>query len=346
MNVESSLIPDENTIVAQICSIVIEARKRVYSVVNTEMVLAYWNIGKIIVEAQGGNSRASYGEELLLTISQRLTAEFGKGFDPSNLRNMRSFFLAYPNCDTLCHNLSWSHYRKLMRVTNPKAREYYTQEASNGQWSVRQLERQIATQYYERLLSTQRSQSEIRQLIVNNLPAKPETFNPLCLVHDPFVLEFIGAKEDPIIKESQLEQAIIAHIEEFLLELGRGFAFVGRQKRIVIDGDAFYPDLVFYNVITKNYILIDLKMGKADYGDVGQMQLYVNYYNTDVKLPEDNPTIGIILCAEKNDAVIRYTLGNRNDINVFSSKYKLVLPTEEELKKEIEKTRETFRLIK
>ena len=143
-------------IVAQIGTIINEARKRVYSAVNTEMVLAYWNIGRIIVEAQGGNSRASYGEELLFTISQRLTAEFGKGFDPSNLRNMRSFFLAYPNCDTLCHNLSWSHYRKLMRVTNPKAREYYTQEASNGQWSVRQLERQIATQYYERLLSTQR----------------------------------------------------------------------------------------------------------------------------------------------------------------------------------------------
>ncbi len=343
---ESYLIVDENNIVAQIGTIINEARKRVYSAVNTEMVLAYWNIGRIIVEAQGGNSRASYGDELLLTISLRLTAEFGKGFDASNLRNMRSFFLAYPNCDTLCHNLSWSHYRKLMRVTNPKAREYYTQEASNGQWSVRQLERQIATQYYERLLSTQKHESEIRQLIVSNRPAKPETFNPLCLVHDPFVLEFIGAKEDPIIKESQLEQAIIDHIEEFLLELGRGFAFVGRQKRIVIDGDAFYPDLVFYNVITKNYILIDLKMGKADYGDVGQMQLYVNYYNTDVKLPEDNPTIGIILCAEKNDAVIRYTLGNRNDINVFSSKYKLVLPTEEELKKEIEKTRETFRLIK
>ncbi len=309
------------------------------------MVQAYWHVGKLIVEAQGGEERAAYGDELLKSISVRLTKEFGKGFDASNLRNMRMFYLSFPKCDALRHELSWTHYRALIRVSNPKAREYYAKEAAAGKWSTRQLERQIATQYYERLLSTHRDETAVESLIKNNLPAKPEKFDPLTLVHDPFILEFIGAKEDVIWQESELESALISHLEEFLLELGRGFAFMGRQKRITIDGQHFYPDLVFYNVLTRSYVIIDLKMRRVDYSDIGQMQLYVNYYNREVCQPDDNPTIGIILCSEKNDTVVEYTLGDRTDIGVFSAKYDLIMPTKEELSREIELTRQKFKLI-
>lgn len=178
-----------------------------------------------------------------------------------------------------------------------------------------------------------------------NLPAKPDKFDPMALVHDPFILEFLDVKPDSALQESELEKAIITHLEQFMLELGRGFAFLGRQKRITIDGQHFYPDLVFYNIPARCYVIIDLKMHAPDYSDIGQMQLYVNYYNMDVCTEFDNPTVGIILCSEKNDAVVKYTLGNRNDIGVFSPQYKLIMPTEEELKREIEITRENFKLL-
>jgi len=341
-NISSKL--SEN-IYSQIKQVLIQARATVLTTVNTAMVQAYWHVGKLIVEAQGGEERAAYGDELLKSISVRLTKEFGKGFDASNLRNMRMFYLSFPKCDALRHELSWTHYRALIRVSNPKAREYYAKEAAAGKWSTRQLERQIATQYYEGLLSTHRDETAVESLIKNNLPAKPEKFDPLTLVHDPFILEFIGAKEDVIWQESELESALISHLEEFLLELGRGFAFMGRQKRITIDGQHFYPDLVFYNVLTRSYVIIDLKMRRVDYSDIGQMQLYVNYYNREVCQPDDNPTIGIILCSEKNDTVVEYTLGDRTDIGVFSAKYDLIMPTKEELSREIELTRQKFKLI-
>ena len=341
-NISSKL--SEN-IYSQIKQVLIQARATVLTTVNTAMVQAYWHVGKLIVEAQGGEERAAYGDELLKSISVRLTKEFGKGFDASNLRNMRMFYLSFPKCDALRHELSWTHYRALIRVSNPKAREYYAKEAAAGKWSTRQLERQIATQYYERLLSTHRDETAVESLIKNNLPAKPEKFDPLTLVHDPFILEFIGAKEDVIWQESELESALISHLEEFLLELGRGFAFMGRQKRMTIDGQHFYPDLVFYNVLTRSYVIIDLKMRRVDYSDIGQMQLYVNYYNREVCQPDDNPTIGIILCSEKNDTVVEYTLGDRTDIGVFSAKYDLIMPTKEELSREIELTRQKFKLI-
>lgn len=331
-----------DNVYSQIKQVLLNARAAVLSTVNTAMVNAYWHVGKLIVEAQGGEERAAYGDNLLKTISVRLTQEFGRGFDASNLRNMRAFYLNFPNCDALSHNLSWTHYRALIRVSNPEARRYYEREAEAGRWSVRQLERQIATQYYERLLSTQRDSAETDSLIKKNLPSKPEKFDPLTLVHDPYILEFIGAKEDAIWQESELESALISHLEDFLLELGRGFAFIGRQKRITIDGQHFYPDLVFYNIQTRSYVIIDLKMKRVDYSDIGQMQLYVNYYNRDVCLPDDNPTVGIILCSEKNDTLIEYTLGDRKDIGIFSAKYNLVLPTKEELSREIEITRKKF----
>lgn len=334
----------ENTLLSGIKEILNDARKRTYATANHEMVLAYWNIGKLIVQIQGGAERASYGDGLLKRISRKLTSEFGKGFTYANLKNMRQFYECFPNRYALRSQLSWTHYRQLMRVDDPRAREYYAEEAEKGRWSTRELERQIYTQYYERLLSSHREESEIKDLINKNTPSKPDTFDPLKLIHDPFMLEFLGAKEDEVWQERDLENALISHLQEFLLELGRGFAFVGRQKRITIDGQHFYPDLVFYNILTKSYVIIDLKSGKADYSDVGQMQLYVNYYNMDICQPDDNPTVGIILCAKKNDAVIKYTLGDRKDIGVFQAKYDLVMPTEDELRREIEITREKFRL--
>lgn len=329
----------------EIRNLLISARKKVITTVNSALVMTYWQVGKMIVEAQGGEERAGYGTNLLKNISDRLSKEFGKGFDASNLRYMRQFYMAFPNCDALSRNLTWTHYKKIIKVTNPLAREYYAREAAEGNWSTRQLERQIATQYYERLLATHRDQAEVSTIIKENLPAKPEVFDPLTLVHDPFILEFLDVKPDPALLESELESAIISHIEQFLLELGRGFAFLGRQKRITIDGQHFYPDLVFYNIITRSYVIIDLKMKTVDYSDIGQMQLYVNYYNMEVCREGENPTVGIILCSENNDAVVKYTLGNRNDIGVFSPQYKLIMPTEEELKHEIEMTRENFKLL-
>ncbi len=335
----------EESLLNDIRHLLEEARRHVYRVANSAMVQTNWHVGRMIVEAQGGEERAAYGDGLLKRISTQLTEEFGKGYDYSNLRKMRQFYLYFQNWDSVSLKLSWTHYRTLLRVSNPKARAYYVGEAAEATWSVRQLERQINTQYYERLLSTHRDESEVKKLIKGNLPKKPEKFDPLTLIHDPFMLEFVGAKPDPSWNESELQKALLSHLQEFLLELGRGFAFMGRQKRITIDGQHFYPDLVFYNVITRNYVIIDLKIGRADYSDVGQMQLYVNYYNMEICRDDDNPTVGIILCAEKNDAVVRYTLGDRKDIGVFQAKYDLVLPTPEELQREIARTREQFLLL-
>ena len=330
---------------SDIKQVLISARANAVAAINTAMVKAYWTVGKLIVEAQGGEHKAKYGKNLLDNLSTRLTDELGKGFDSSNLRRMRQFYLAFPICGTLCHKLSWSHIRHLIKVPNPNAREYYAAEAAKGCWSVRELERQIATQHYERLLSTHRDSSEAEALLRTNLPTKPDKYDPMTLVHDPFILEFLDVKPDTALQESELENAIISHLEQFMLELGRGFAFVGRQKRITIDGQHFYPDLIFYNIPTRCYVIIDLKMHGADYSDIGQMQLYVNYYNMEVCTKDDNPTVGIILCSEKNDAVVKYTLGNRSDIGIFSPKYRLIMPTEEELKREIELSRENFMLL-
>ena len=330
---------------AEIKNVLASARNTAVVAVNTAMVKAYWTIGRLIVDAQGGQGKASYGENLINDLSVRLTSEFGKGFDASNLRRMRQFYKSFPICDTVCHKLSWSHIRHLIKITDTNARTYYAEEAVKGGWSVRELERQIATQHYERLLSTHRDKKDAQELLCANLPAKPDKFDPMALVHDPFILEFLDIKPDIALQESELEKAIITHLEQFMLELGRGFAFLGRQKRISIDGQHFYPDLVFYNIPARCYVIIDLKMHAPDYSDIGQMQLYVNYYNMDVCTESDNPTVGIILCSEKNDAIVKYTLGNRNDISVFSSQYRLIIPTEEELKREIEITRENFKLL-
>ena len=269
------------------------------------MVEAYWNIGKSIIEEQGGNEKAEYGTGLLKELSKQMTQDFGKGFTVANLKNMRQFYLTFPNGYALRSELSWTHYRLLMRVENDKAREFYMQEAVKSQWSTRQLERQINSFFYERLLSSKNKEQ---------VAAEIQT------------LEIAKSPED--------EQALITHLQKFLLELGRGFSFVARQKRITFDGRHFRIDLVFYNYILKCFVLIDLKVGDLTHQDLGQMQMYVHYYERELMNEGDNPPIGIVLCADKSESVVKYTLPE-NETQIFASKYKLYLPSEEELLREL-----------
>ena len=316
------------------------ARAKAYSAVNFAMVEAYWEIGKSIVEKQGGNPTAEYGTNLINELSKQMTADFGKGFTATNLKYMRQFYLAFPNRHTLCDQLSWSHYRLLMRVEDEKARQFYTDECFKSQWSVRQLERQINTFSYQRLLMS-RGNHDVVEDTTKREPAK----RPEDVIRDPYVLEFLGLEQNASFYESDLEQALIDHLQKFLLELGRGFSFVGRQHRISFDKQHFYIDLVFYNYILKCFVLIDLKTGKLTHQDIGQMQMYVNYYTREMMNEGDNPPIGILLCADKNDSVVRYTLAEDNK-QIFASKYKLYLPTEEELRKEISTEREALEVVK
>ena len=308
---------------------VIAAQGKVYAAVNSAMVNAYWEIGEQIYRACGENDRAEYGKNLLRYLSERLTAEFGKGFDESNLRRMRQFYLTFPIRDTLCHELSWSHYRVLMRISDKTARDFYTEECAKSAWSVRQLERQIHTMYYQRLLASRDKESVAAE--IQTTEPKPEYEKA---VKDPYVMEFLQIKPDTHVYESDIEQALLDHLQEFLLELGRGFSFVARQKRFTVDGQDFFIDLVFYNYILKCFVLFDLKTGTLTHQDLGQMQMYINYYTRELMNEGDRPPIGIVLCAEKNDAIVKYTLPENND-QIFASKYYTYLPTEEELKREL-----------
>lgn len=308
---------------------VVSAQQKIYASVNSAMVSAYWEIGRRIFEACGENDRAEYGKNLLRYLSERLTGEFGKGFDESNLRKMRQFYLTFSNRDTLCPELSWSHYRLLMRVSDEKARMFYLEESAKSTWSVRQLERQIHTLYYQRILASQ-DKAAVASEIQISVP-KPEYEK---VIKDPYVIEFLELKPDTHVYESDIEQALIDHLQQFLLELGRGFSFVSRQKRFTLDGQDFFIDLVFYNYILKCFVLFDLKTGTLTHQDLGQMQMYVNYYTREMMNPGDTPPIGIVLCAEKNDAVVKYTLPENNQ-QIFASKYLPYLPTEEELKREL-----------
>jgi len=314
---------------------VLNAKTKVYTAVNFAMVEAYWEIGREIVEAQGQNQRAEYGKQLLKFLSEQLTQEFGKGFTETNLRYMRQFYLAFPIHHTLCDELSWSHYRLLMRIDDENRRAFYLKECADSNWSVRQLERQINSFYYERLLATQ---SGSRDSVRNEIQTLEPKTDPDYILKDPYILEFLGLKENKAYLEKDLEQALIDNLQEFLLELGKGFSFVARQKRITIDGDHYFLDLVFYNYILKCFVLIDLKTGKLSYQDVGQIDFYVRYFEDKVKAPDDNPTIGIVLCSDKNDTMVKYSVLADNE-RLFASKYMLYLPSEEELKRELERER-------
>ncbi|MBR6647650.1 MAG: DUF1016 family protein [Clostridia bacterium] len=308
---------------------VITAQGKIYTAVNSAMVQAYWEIGEQIYIACGENERAEYGKGLLKYLSEKLTSEFGAGFAVRNLQMMRKFYLMYQNANTLCSQLSWSHYRILMRISDDKRREWYTEECAKSGWSVRQLERQINTMFYERLLSSKEKDAVAAE--IQTTEPKPEYEK---IIRDPYVLEFLDLPENPHFYEKDLEQAIIDHLQKFLLELGRGFSFVARQKKISFDGRHFYIDLVFYNYILKCFVLIDLKLGDLTHQDLGQMQMYVNYYTRELMNEGDNPPIGIVLCADKSDAIVKYTL-SENDTQIFASKYMTYIPSEEEFKREL-----------
>jgi predicted nuclease of restriction endonuclease-like (RecB) superfamily len=311
-----------------------QARQQAYTAINSAMVEAYWNIGRRIVEEeQQGSQRAEYGEGLIKALSTQLTSEFGKGFSVANLENFRKFYLTFPNDEksyALRRELSWTHYRLIMRVENATAREYYLAEAAAQNWSTRQLERNINSFYYERLLPS-RNASEM----LENQSAL-EKHTPQDFIKDPYVFEFLNIPEPAHASEKEIESALIQNLQAFLLELGKGFSFVGRQFRISTETSHFYIDLVFYNYILKCFVLFDLKAGKLTHQDVGQMDMYVRMFDDLKRTEGDNPTIGIILCTEKEQTVVRYSILNDSE-QLFVTKYRLYLPTEAELIAEIER---------
>jgi len=331
---------DGNTVFSTIRLILSKAREKAYKAVNFSMVEAYWNIGRIIVEAQGGVEKANYGQALMNNLSLELTQEFGKGFTVTNLSYMRQFFLVFQNHHSLRDELSWTHYRHLIKVENEEARQFYMNECVQSNWSTRQLERQISTFYYQRILASQN-----RDFVKGEIHQVEKDMAPEDIIKDPFVLEFMGLKDQMDFTEMEVEKALVDNLQEFLLELGRGFSFVARQKRITAEGDHFYIDLVFYNYILKCFVLIDLKVGKLSHQDIGQMDFYVRYFEKEVRADSDNPTIGIILSSERNETIVKYSILEESR-QLFSAKYLPYLPSEEELKKELRRERELFEIEK
>ena len=320
-----------NQIIEDIRNLLIFSRQHLQQSINSAMVQTYWQIGKMIVEdEQKGESRAEYGKKQLEHISNALTIEFGKGFDATNLRNMRRFYLAFPIQETLSLKLSWSHYCKLMRIENLNARAWYIDETITNNWSVRALERQISVLYYERLLSSSDKVPVIEEASEKTNFLQTEIKNYL---RDPYILDFLNLPSASVV-ESTIEQGLIDNLQQFLLELGRGFAFVSRQQRLSVEDQDFYIDLVFYNFKVKCFLLIDLKLGKLTHQDVGQMDTYVRIYDKFHKSDDDNPTIGLILCSEKSEAVAKYSVLSDSK-QLFSSKYLPYLPSEEELRIEL-----------
>ena len=330
----SAAIPE--ILIDTIASIIEQARHHVRQSVNSAMVQSYWEIGRLIVEhEQQGEKRAAYGKAQLQHISTQLSARLGKGFDVTNLRNMRSFYLAFPIRETVSLELSWSHYNRLSRIANPEARQWYVQETLMQNWSVRALDRQISKLYYERLLASQNK-------AVVTAEAAGQTGLLADNIHyylrDPYILDFLNL-QDKTYQESDLEQAIIDNLQAFLLEMGKGFAFIERQQRIRFADEDFYIDLVFYHYKLKCFVLVDLKLGKLKHQDVGQMDTYVRLYNEKHKAADDNPTIGLVLCSEKNDAVARYSVLS-DQKQLFALKYLPYLPSESELQTALAQQRE------
>ena len=359
MNKNKPDLEKVNSLYNEIRSVLEKARSSAYRAVNFAMVQAYWQVGYLIVEhEQEGKERAEYGKAVLKEISMRLAGEFGKGFDVTNLRKMRQFYLMFSKRDAVSlkfgesnrdamrldsgavkkdsavrSELTWTHYRHLLRVANEKAREWYMNEAADQNWSTRQLDRQISVLYYERLLASREKES-----VIEEADEKMAALKPVHFIRDPYVLEFLDLKDYPGLREQKVEQAIIDNLQNFLLELGKGFSFVARQKRMRFDDKDFYVDLVFYNYYLKCFVLIDLKIGELTHQDIGQIDGYVRMYEDLFKVKDDNPTIGLILCSKKNEAIARYSVLN-NSKQLFASRYKLYLPTEEELERELERER-------
>lgn len=325
---------------AQIRDILQAARQRSYRAVNIAMIEAYWQIGRQIVEhEQAGEHRAAYGQQVLAELAKELSKEFGKGFTAGNLRNFRQFYQTFSQeeiCDALRSTLTWTHYRQLMRIENSIVRSWYLNEAASQGWSARALDRQIGTLFYERLLSSQDQtalRTEAATLIQQNAPNDPRDF-----IRDPYILEFIGAQPSATLYEKELESNLIQQLQTFLLELGKGFAFVARQKQLRVEGEVFFVDLMFYNYLLKCFLLVDLKVGKLTHQDVGQMDMYVRIFEEQYRGADDNPTLGLILCSERNEAVAKYSLLAESQ-QLFASRYRAFLPTEAELQAELQRDR-------
>lgn len=324
---------------AEIREVLVTARRTAYKAVNFAMVTAYWNVGRLIVEdEQQGNTRAEYGKAILADLSKRLTDEFGKGFDERELRRIRQFYLVFPKWDALRPELTWTHYRLLIRVQNEQARLWYMNEAAEQTWSSRQLDRQISVLYYERLLNSTDTLSVREEAEKNLAQLAPQEF-----IHDPYVLEFLNLKNYPALHETDIEKSLINNLQSFLLELGKGFCFVARQKLMRYEEEDFYVDLVFYHSILKCHVLIDLKLGKLTHQDVGQMDSYIRMFDDLYKHADDNPTLGLILCSDKNEAVVKYSVLAEHR-QIFASKYLLELPTPEVLQQEIMRERKQLEL--
>ncbi|MDQ7002994.1 MAG: PDDEXK nuclease domain-containing protein [Ghiorsea sp.] len=327
----------QSTLIKEIKDIIIQARAKAVSTVNTAMVEAYWQMGKRIVEEeQQGEQRASYGEAVIKQLSKALVLEFGKGFSVANLKNFRKFYQTFPDFEksyTLCSLLSWSHYRLIMRLENADIRQYYIQECTRQHWSVRSLECNIHSGYYQRILSS--------QVPATTAVSTESTVHDF--IKDPYVFEFLNLTEPEKAHEKDLETALINHLQKFLLELGKGFSFVGRQFRISTETSHFYIDLVFYNYILKCFVLFDLKTTKLKHQDIGQMDMYIRMFDDLQKQADDNPTIGIILCADKEETVVKYSAIDGSD-QLFASQYQLYLPSEEELVALLDQDRMLFDL--
>ena len=321
----------------KINELILKTKETVVKNINYEMVELYFNIGSTINELIEINNFESSQNEIIKRFSEKLTKEFGVGFSVPTLKKMKKFYLTYRGGSTLWNQLSWSHNRLIMNISEENKRNFYLEECINSNWSVRQLERQINSFYYERLISTNDNNKDEVRNEINSLEKKEKVKN---FIKDPYVLEFLDIKSTRFL-EKDLEANLLEHISEFLLELGRGFSFVARQKRIDVDGDNFYIDLVFYNYVLKCFVLIDLKLDKLTHQDIGQMVFYVRYYDNEIKDNQDNPTIGIILCSDKKDTIVKYSVLNDNK-NLFASKYQLYLPTEKELAIEIERQKAEF----
>lgn len=321
-------------------NILSQARQQVYVAINSAMVEAYWRIGeRIVLEEQNGKNRAEYGKEVIKNISEELTKEFGKGFGERTVRNYRQFYLTFPDFEiwkTLFSKLSWSHFQKIMKVSNEKARNYYLTEAAENNWSVRVLDRNISTLYYDRILASSNT-----EIVKNEMQEKTQSLQVEEFIKNPMVLEFLNLPTRMSYTEAELEKALIDDLQNFMLELGKGFAFVARQEHIRTEHSDFYIDLVFYNYILKCFVLIELKTNKMTHQDIGQLDMYVRMYDDLKKQESDNPTIGLLLCTETDGVVAKYSVLNDNE-QLFTTKYIHYLPTEEELIKEIEQQKRFF----
>lgn len=328
-----------NNLYSNIKKLIEQSRGRIYKTVNIEMINLYWNIGKIIINKQGGNDKAKYKDYILENLSIKLSNEFGRGFSKRNLERMRKFYLYYPITTTTLSQLTWSHYLELIKIKDKNKRDFYMHECINSNWDVREIQRQRTTLLYERI-SIPKDKNKILELSSEGHKISESKD----IINDPFVLEFLDIKENTDYLENDLEKNILEHLKEFLLELGKGFTYVGNQVRITIDTEHYYPDLVFYNRILKCFVIIDLKIGKVTHKDIGQMQMYVNYYDREIKSEIENKTIGILLSTDKNETIVKYTLPEDNK-TIFSSEFRLTIPSEKEFIDFIENEKKSLELV-